>query len=396
MSGRPDRVVSVVLVAACPFPAPRGTPVRIARMAEALRDRGHDVQVVSYHLADGDDPEGIEVHRTPRVAGYRRMQAGPSLAKLLVMDPLLVGTLARVLRRRPADLVHAHHVEGLGAALAAAPPPTPVVYDAHTLLSSELHRYGPRPVAPLAGRFGRWVDGASARRADHVVTVTTAIACSLVAEHAIPATRVTVVPNGVERHRFAGARLVSPVPHVVFAGGLTAYQGIAVLLDSFARLRRTHPDALLTLAVSHRSDLAPWVATLRGADLTGAVRVREVDLDGLASILASATVAVNPRPEADGQPLKLLNYMAAGAPIVACRGSAHGLIHDRTAWLVDDDDPTALAAGLRRLIDDPARAARRGAEARRAAAALPTWSEVAELLEGVYAPLVDRPILRRR
>jgi glycosyltransferase involved in cell wall biosynthesis len=395
MTGRPDRTMSVVLVAACPFPAPRGTPVRIARMAEALRDRGHDVRVVSYHLAVGEDPEGIEVHRTPRVAGYRRLHAGPSLAKLLVMDPLLVGALKKALRRRPADLVHAHHVEGLGAAAAGTPPHTPIVYDAHTLLSSELPRYGPRPVAPLAGRWGRWVDGACARRADHVVTVTTAIADSLVAEHAIPATRVTVVPNGVELHRFTRARLGSPVPHVVFAGALTAYQGIEVLLDAFARLRIAHPDALLTLAVSQRSDLA-WVSKLRGAELTEAVRVREVDLNELASILASATVAVNPRPEADGQPLKLLNYMAAGAPIVACRGSAHGLIHDRTAWLVDDDDPIALAAGLCRLIEDPSRAARLGAAARRSAEAIPTWSDVAERLEGVYAPLVDRPILRHR
>ena len=53
----------IAIVAACPFPLPRGTPVRILRMAEALADRGHEVHVVTYHLelrrGELEDPPSI-------------------------------------------------------------------------------------------------------------------------------------------------------------------------------------------------------------------------------------------------------------------------------------------------------------------------------------------------
>ena len=46
----------VAMLAACPFPAARGTPIRILRIAEELARRGHDVDVVTYHL--GSDARG--------------------------------------------------------------------------------------------------------------------------------------------------------------------------------------------------------------------------------------------------------------------------------------------------------------------------------------------------
>jgi glycosyltransferase involved in cell wall biosynthesis len=120
--------------------------------------------------------------------------------------------------------------------------------------------------------------------------------------------------------------------------------------------------------------------------LVGAIRVLRVGIDDLAPLLASATIAVNPRPRAEGQPLKLLNYMCAGAPIVSCRGSSPGLRHDENAWLVDDG-PGPLAEGLSRLLKEPERAERLGAAARRSGRALPSWRDVAGRLGEIYADL---------
>lgn len=51
------------MVAACPLPYPRGTRVRILRMAEALARRGHEVHVVTYHLGAGELSPMLHVHR---------------------------------------------------------------------------------------------------------------------------------------------------------------------------------------------------------------------------------------------------------------------------------------------------------------------------------------------
>ena len=46
--------LTIAMVAACPFPAPRGTPIRALRLAEALAARGHRVHVVTYHYGQGE------------------------------------------------------------------------------------------------------------------------------------------------------------------------------------------------------------------------------------------------------------------------------------------------------------------------------------------------------
>ena len=131
--------MKVLVVAACPFPFPRGTPIRIARLSEALARRGHDVHVVTYHLGDGSTADGVRVSRIPNVALYRRTSPGPGYAKLLVLDPLLVREARGALRRQRPDVIYAHHYEGLLAAFVArGRRPIPLVYDAHTTLVSEL------------------------------------------------------------------------------------------------------------------------------------------------------------------------------------------------------------------------------------------------------------------
>ena len=53
----------VAMVAACPFPANRGTPIRIQQMGEALVQAGYDVHVVTYHLGQDRPVHGLTVHR---------------------------------------------------------------------------------------------------------------------------------------------------------------------------------------------------------------------------------------------------------------------------------------------------------------------------------------------
>ena len=53
----------VAVVAACPFPYPRGTPVRILRLSEEIAARGHEVHVVTYHLGAGEVSDPIHLHR---------------------------------------------------------------------------------------------------------------------------------------------------------------------------------------------------------------------------------------------------------------------------------------------------------------------------------------------
>jgi glycosyltransferase involved in cell wall biosynthesis len=161
----------IAMVAACPFPLGRGTPIRIQRQAEALAARGHEVHVVTYSLGTAELVAGVTVHRAPRLPGYLTTSPGPTLPKLLALDPMLVGTLFRLLRTQPIDIIHAHHYEGLLVARAAkAFTRIPMVYDAHTLLGSELGFFRLGLPRRLAVALGEHLDRRLPRLADHVIS----------------------------------------------------------------------------------------------------------------------------------------------------------------------------------------------------------------------------------
>ena len=85
----------IAMVAACPFPWPRGTPIRIHRMAEALGRRGHEVHVVTYNFGDAIPTPHMTVHRMPSPANYTRGEPGPTATKLALLDPLLTRKLRK-------------------------------------------------------------------------------------------------------------------------------------------------------------------------------------------------------------------------------------------------------------------------------------------------------------
>lgn len=383
--------MKILVVAACPFPCARGTPVRVQRLSEALVEIGHQVEVVTYPLGDTATGLTFTVHRVSSLPWYRYRGPGPTLTKLLGLDPLLVWRLREVLNQNRWDVLHAHHIEGLLVALAArrlARVSVPIIYDAHTWVGEELGSYG-GPLGPLLARLGGWLDRVPVQRAEHVVAVTEQLRQRFIERAGLPGTRVSAIGNGIEAEfleRIAAACAEAPTrtnpPRVVFAGNLAAYQGVDKLLQAFARLRQDRPD--VELHVLTDDDFSPLVAQCDQLGVTPVVKVRAVSLAGLPAELVRADVLVNPRTLCSGIPQKLLNYMASGRPVVSFAGSAK-LVDDRvTARVVPDDDVEAFAAAMRELLDDPALGERLGRAAQTRLQGEFGWKASALKMETVY------------
>src|ERR1700756_2392618 len=194
-----SRRFKIAMVAACPFPYPRGTPIRIFRMAEALSRRGHEVHVVTYHLGD-EVKEGLfRIHRIPDVKTYQKYSPGPTYQKLLVLDSLLAIKLFRFLRTHEIDLIHAHHYEGLLVSSCVKKwTKHPLVYDAHTLLESELPFYELGLPKRIKKGIAQRLDRQLPKWADHTITVTDRIRTKLIQDAGVSPEDITVVTNGVE------------------------------------------------------------------------------------------------------------------------------------------------------------------------------------------------------
>jgi len=84
--------------------------------------------------------------------------------------------------------------------------------------------------------------------------------------------------------------------------------------------------------------------------------------------------------------------MAAGRPVVAsCTGGLSEVVaHGETGFLVEPEDPQALAGAIRRLLADPALAARMGAAGRARAAAQFSADRMAAETDALYEELIAR------
>lgn len=376
------------MVAACPFPWPRGTPIRIHRIAEALARRGHDVHVLTYHLGQQLDDAPFTTHRIADVPGYTHVAAGPTFTKLVRLDPMLARLVRDVHARVGFDVIHAHHYEGILAA-SGARTRVPIIYDAHTTLAGELPSYRlPLPKGVLRA-VGAVLDRQLPKRAAHVIPVSDMLRTRLLEIRAVPDERIDVVANGVEFEQFSAALPSKGAPDtLIYTGNLSGYQGVDLMLHAFAALRRRRRDVRLLIVTDSPFDGFEQLA--RDLGVRDAIDVRNAPFTEIPALMAGAHVAINPRVECDGIPQKLLNYMAAGRPIVSFDGSAVHLVHEQTGLRVRDRDTGAMADAIERLLVDRELAARIGAAARELVVRERSWDAVAERVEAVYRKVLAR------
>jgi glycosyltransferase involved in cell wall biosynthesis len=260
-----------------------------------------------------------------------------------------------------------------------------VVYDAHTLLETELNHYFPGPLGGIASRVGTWLDVTLPRGVAHAVAISGAIRDRLVESGAMPPERVTVIGNGVEQEHFEVAvrdHRPGGAERIIFTGNLAPYQGIDLMLTAFRQIQARRKGVRLSIVTA--SSFEPYEALAAELGVRDAIDLAPASFDRLPHDLADSAVALNPRTRCDGIPLKLLNYMSAARPIVSFEGSAHGLEHEKTALVVPDGDTQAFAGAVVQLLEQPVMAARLGANARRTSRERHSWGSTAHRVETVY------------
>ena len=165
------RKYKILKIAACPFPYPRGTPVRIFRIADGLSQLGHDVHVFTYGLGDKSIETPFKIHRIKDIKTYKKLSPGPSYQKLLILDFLLLFKIDRFLKNNKIDVLHAHHYEALLIGLLLRRKyKIPLIYDAHTILHSELPHYNLGLPRPFKQSIARYIDNKYPKKADYIIS----------------------------------------------------------------------------------------------------------------------------------------------------------------------------------------------------------------------------------
>ncbi|MCW2963330.1 MAG: hypothetical protein JWO17_582 [Actinomycetia bacterium] len=313
-----------------------GAEQHLLTLLPALRERGVDARFLS--LDAGHDAERFHRALDDRDVPWRRVRSGSDVS------PRLAANVVRAVRAESPDILHTHMVHSdVYGSLAAHILRTPFVSTRHND-----DRY-------LLGPF-RYVDRAFMHGVRRIVAISDAVRAfhvraGLDAEKLVTVRYgLDVVPTPPSELTPEAAGIPAEVPLVLAIGRLIEQKDHATLLEAFARVHRTHPDARLAIL--------GWGAL----ETSTKALVRKLSLDDVVVVpgrveprdwLVRADVFAH-TSQWEGFGIVLLEAMLAGLPVVATRVSAiPEIVADgKTGLLAPPGDAAAVADALTRLLDD--------------------------------------------
>ena len=271
-----------------------------------------------------------------------------------------VGRLVRLIRTEGVDIVHARsRAPAWSAYFAARQTGRAFVTTFHGTYSSR---------GWLKRRYNSVMI-----RGHLVIAISRFIAGHVRQVYGVPASRIRIIPRGVDLARFDPAlvgaervaelaarwRLADGVPVIMLPGRLTRWKGQRVFIEAISRLARRDVRCLLVGSDQGRSGYRSELETLVEDRGLGEI-VRIVDhCDDMpaAYMLTDVVVSASTEPEAFGRVLP--EAQALGRPVVATDhgGARETVIPGETGWLTPPGDAGALAAAIDRVLAlrEPAR-----------------------------------------
>ncbi len=189
----------------------------------------------------------------------------------------------------------------------------------------------------------------------------------------IPAAKVVAIPNGIDLARFSTP--VDPAalrkklgmsverPLVMQVGRLSPQKDPFAFVEGARRILERHPEAQFALVGKGplQEELASRIAAL---GLSQQVFMAGWQDDAWQLMAAAEVITLTSRWE--GTPYSLLEAMACAKPVVATavNGCPEIVLHGETGFLAPAGDLEAWVAGVARLLEQPAQAARMGQRGR--------------------------------
>jgi phosphatidylinositol alpha-mannosyltransferase len=358
------------------YPMPGGVNDHVGSLYRVLRARGHDVRIItsSHGLQKASEGDIIRVGKGFSVPFNGSMGT-------ITLSPTYLAQMRAILERERFDVLHYHEPFVPFLSLVTLTLSTSVnigTFHAFGGLSIS-YEFGKRMLGHYAGKLhGR-------------------IAVSPAARHFISRYfpgEYKIVPNGVEPGRYQRAvpiaRYRDGLPNILFVGRMEPRKGLIHLLRAFRKLQRDGVRARLLLVGTGpgEREARRYVLTRQLKDVEFLGRVPEGQK---AQLFKTADIYVSPATGRESFGIVLLEAMSAGAPIIC--SDIHGyrgvVRRDRDGLLVEPGNADALAASMRRLIDDPqlrAQLSRAGEER----AQLFTWERVGQAVEEYYGFVIRR------
>ncbi len=347
-SARVERPLRIAQVCPYDMDRPGGVQGHIRDTAEALRELGHEVSIISPDMGRRPPPAGeVEAHRIGKAA---RIKFGGTAFEVALATGDELRRLRALMRDGGFDVAHYHGlwtpVLPMQALLASTAPSV-----------ATFHETPPdTPAGALARRVFPQASRMLLRRLDRVTAVSTAPSRHL---RPAPGQTIQLIPPCTNLRRFSDApaplrRPDAPV-RILFLGRLEPRKGCKVLVEAYRLLRAEGLSAELTIvgAGAEEAALRALVAQHR---LPGVTFAGAVGDDALPRVYGDCDIFCAPSPFGESFGIVIAEAMAAGRPVAAAANPGYSTLlrGEAARFLSKPGDAASLHLALRELVMDPA------------------------------------------
>lgn len=371
--------MKILYFAATQFPNPKSDSIQMLGTATGFTRQNVAVDMIGRKVR-GSEREILERYGLNASGGLRLRRYSPTNAHLnrWAGRRFRFDILTRLLREKLGGSEPVLYVRGSGKALDfinrigpwARRMGIPVLYEVHAIQYLDLKqqhrgRYGAGKALAETIRLRQESEALAYENASGLIVISRSLEAMLRQEFEVRCPTL-IAPSGVNLEAFYE---VLPLKDrdldLVYVGGLFDFNGVEFLI----RAMRGLPGRQLTVVGSgEREDLGRLEDEARAAGVADGVRFTDhVTPPEALAYMKRARVLVAPLRKGAVtdridwcSPAKLVEYLASGALIVASRLPAieEVLQHERNALLCEPNDPDALAAAIRRGLEEEALADR--------------------------------------
>ncbi len=389
--------LNILFLAPHPFYQDRGTPIDDCLFLRVLSENNYKVDVIAFPEGRDIQLENVSIHRTLKVPFVEGVRPGFSWKKL-VYDFLMIFKVMQMVATRKYHLIQAVEESVFIALLMKLMLGIPYVYDMDSSIAQQMIEQMPR-LKPLAGVFN-WFEKMAVKNAKAVVPVCHAIADDIAQYQP---ENITILPDislledsTTEVTEDLRQELGIQNQILMYVGNLEGYQGIDLLLDSFALTLKATDEVDLVIIGGDEAGIEKYQAKSAQLGIQHKVHfLGQRPAQHLSAYLSQADILVSPRTKGINTPMKVYSYLDSGKAVLATDLLTHTQVLTPKISKLAQPIPEDFSQAMIELINNPDLRSELGSAAREMIQEKHSYGAFRKTVNGLYQWL-QREVLPTR
>jgi len=346
----------VLFISPQPFFQWRGSPIRVNFNLLGLTKLGYRVDLLTLPVGEDKDYDGATIIRVANPLSIKNVPIGPSVYKLF-FDALIFLKGCSLCRKKNYQVIHGIEEAGLLAVVLAKLFGAKSIFEKHSDPFSYKKGFFKNCILYLYSLVEKitvkWCDGVIGT-GEGLVSQVNNMGYSTRAFH------IFDIPSSMEEpsEEMIAARRSTLVMEegeciVTFVGSFALYQGVDLMFETIPQVVSKSNTIRFVIVGGKSEEIEERrnILKQKGAD-TKVSFLGKIAPDILPEYLYASDILLSPRISGVNTPLKILDYMKAGKPIVATDVASHRLILDETTGVFAKPEPEYLSQAILNLVSN--------------------------------------------